>query len=219
MKDDFDEAAKEEQLLAEGGEVVTSDGAAPPKKKFRVYFGDWIRATAISLVIFVHTLGVSYDSSKYNIKPGWEHGHEKMQGIWKDLVQIGIPMFFYISGYAASFFKTEKPRAYARFTWGKCSRILFPFLLAVPLFLIPSLWMRRSYEDCQIDGATNDDGLWTWYGAYLTQPGQIFNHISWLWYLPAMFADFMLTYPILRWTKRRQAGLPFGKGDVETVIL
>jgi hypothetical protein len=34
-----------------------------------------------------------------------------------------------------------------------------------------------------------------------------------------MFVDFLLTYPILRWTKRRAAGLPFGRGDVETVLL
>jgi hypothetical protein len=47
---------------------------------------DWVRATAISLVIFVHTLGVSYDSSGYNLKPEWRTGEEKMQGIWKDLV-------------------------------------------------------------------------------------------------------------------------------------
>jgi hypothetical protein len=34
-----------------------------------------------------------------------------------------------------------------------------------------------------------------------------------------MFIDFLLIYPLLRWTKRRAAGVPFGRGDVETVIL
>ena len=144
---------------------------------------------------------------------------EKVIGIWKDLVQIGIPMFFYISGYGASFFKTEKPNSWFRFTWGKCTRIFFPFLVAIPLFLIPSLWMQRNYEGWAIDGAGPDDSLFTWYIQYFKQPVSILNNISWLWYLPAMFVDFMLTYPILRWTKRRQAGLPFGRGDVETVLL
>lgn len=202
--------------LFEGGIESIS---APPAKKPRAYYGDWIRATAISLVIFVHTLGVSYDSSGYNDLDGWKKGEEKMQGIWKDLVQIGIPMFFYISGYAASFYKTEKPMAYARFTWGKCTRIFFPFLVAVPLFLIPALWLQRSYADTKIEGATNDDGLFTWYIAYFTHPVEIMNNISWLWYLPAMFVDFMLIYPILRWTKRRAAGVSYGRGDIETVIL
>lgn len=131
-------------------------------------------------------------------------------------------MFFYISGYATSFFKTEKRCAYARFVWGKLTRILFPFFVAVPLFLIPMLWMERDYCDaggCVPPEATKESGLFTFYVKWLSVPGKLFNNISWLWYLPAMFVDFLLTYPILRWTKRRQAGLPFGRGDVETVLL
>jgi len=72
-------------LLLEGGAGVMAIGESK-KKKPRAYFMDWIRATAISLVIFVHTLGCSYDSTGYNRKEGWEKGEEKMQGIWKDLV-------------------------------------------------------------------------------------------------------------------------------------
>lgn len=34
-----------------------------------------------------------------------------------------------------------------------------------------------------------------------------------------MFVDFMLIYPMLRWTKRRQAKIPFGRGDAETVLM
>jgi fucose 4-O-acetylase-like acetyltransferase len=128
-------------------------------------------------------------------------------------------MFFYISGFAASFFKTEKHMAYAHFTWGKCTRIIFPFLVAVPLFLIPALWLQRGYANTAIDGVTNDDSMLTWFGAYLSSPAEIFNHISWLWYLPAMFVDFMLTYPILRWTKRRQMDISFSRGDIEVLVL
>jgi fucose 4-O-acetylase-like acetyltransferase len=138
-------------------------------------------------------------------------------------------MFFYISGYATSFFKTEKPFAYGKFVWGKCTRILFPFIVAVPLFLIPMLWFERSYCNgygCVPPGAPintldeiNATPLHVYYSKWLANPGKLFNNISWLWYLPAMFVDFLLTYPILRWTKRRAAGLPFGRGDIETVVL
>ena len=40
-------------------------------------------------------------------------------------------------------------------------RIFFPFLVAVPLFLIPALWLQRSYADTKIEGATNEviDGI------------------------------------------------------------
>jgi len=58
-------------VILEGGESIEMPVKA---KKPRDYWMDWIRATAISLVIFVHTLGVSYDSSGYNnmiIHPKW----------------------------------------------------------------------------------------------------------------------------------------------------
>ena len=99
---------------------------------------------------------------------------------------------------------------------------MLPFLVAIPLFLIPMLWLSRRYCDdggCIPPDATVDSSLGTFYAKWLAVPGKLFNNISWLWYLPAMFVDFLLTYPILRWTKRRAAGLPFGRGDVETVVL
>ena len=33
--------------------------------------------------------------------------------------------------------------------------------------------------------------------------------LSWLWYLPALFIDCMLTYPLLRWSIRRSKNIPF----------
>lgn len=37
----------------------------------------------------------------------------------------------------------------------------------------------------------------------------IHQKLSWLWYLPALFIDIMLTYPLLRWSIRRSKGIPF----------
>jgi len=96
---------------------------------------------------------------------------------------------------------------------------MIPFLVAIPIFLIPTLRMTCSYARVDIEGAKCGDSLWAFLAAYIVNPVEIMNHISWLWYLPAMFVDFMLTYPLLKWTKRRQAGLPFGRGDVEAVVL
>jgi len=37
----------------------------------------------------------------------------------------------------------------------------------------------------------------------------IHQKLSWLWYLPALFIDVMLTYPLLRWSIRRSKQIPF----------
>ena len=37
----------------------------------------------------------------------------------------------------------------------------------------------------------------------------IYQKLSWLWYLPALFIDCMLTYPLLRWTIRRSRQIPY----------
>jgi hypothetical protein len=33
--------------------------------------------------------------------------------------------------------------------------------------------------------------------------------LSWLWYLPALFIDFMICYPLLRWSIRRSKRIPY----------
>lgn len=33
--------------------------------------------------------------------------------------------------------------------------------------------------------------------------------LSWLWYLPALFIDFMICYPLLRWSIRRSQGIKY----------
>jgi hypothetical protein len=69
------DAMQNNEVILEGG-----DGLEMPvkEKKPRAYWFDWIRATAISLVIFVHTLGVSYDSSGANKTEAGKVGEEKM---------------------------------------------------------------------------------------------------------------------------------------------
>ena len=46
----------------------------------------------------------------------------------------------------------------------------------------------------------------------------IYLKLSWLWYLPALFIDFIICYPLLRWTVRRSKEIPFD-GLVDTGII
>lgn len=47
----------------------------------------------------------------------------------------------------------------------------------------------------------------------------IFSKLSWLWYLPALFIDCILTYPLLAWTMRRANKIPFSARDDGNIVL
>jgi surface polysaccharide O-acyltransferase-like enzyme len=93
---------------------------------------------AIFLVIFIHCLVNAADVSDF--KPDDHVAYQqKKDGIVKSLVQIGIPMFFYISGIASSFYNTES-KGFALFLWDKILRLAVPFVVGIFIFLIPRLY-------------------------------------------------------------------------------
>ena len=176
-----------------------------PGVKERVYYADWLRALAIILVIFVHALVNSFDAS--GLQPeDVPTIQEKKDGIIKSLVQIGIPMFFYISGIGSTFFRTEE-KHFGIFIGEKALRLLVPFVVAIFIFLIPRLYFGQQYEDfCRPDGEEIEQNYWEFMAKTLPT---VHLKLSWLWYLPALFIDFMLCYPLLRWTVRRSQRIPF----------
>jgi hypothetical protein len=114
-------------------------------------------------------------------------------------------MFFYISGIGSTFFDTEKNN-YGIFVGGKVLRLLVPFILAIFVFLIPRLYFGQQYEDfTRIDDVV-ENNYWTYMQKTLPT---IHLKLSWLWYLPALFIDCILTYPLLRWSIRRSKRIPF----------
>jgi len=116
-------------------------------------------------------------------------------------------MFFYISGIGATFFNTEK-KSYFTFIWEKTLRLGIPFVIGIFVFLMPRLYLGQPYEEwCRPDEkGENDEGDF-WYFIYLTMP-TIYQKLSWLWYLPALLIDFLICYPLLRWSIRRSRKLP-----------
>jgi peptidoglycan/LPS O-acetylase OafA/YrhL len=110
-----------------------------------MYYADWARALAIQLVIFIHCLVNSADAVGFDPDEEFEF-QQKKDGIIKSLVQIGIPMFFYISGLGASFFNTEK-KGFGLFFVNKTLRLMVPFVVAIFVFLIPRLYFGQPYED------------------------------------------------------------------------
>lgn len=159
---------------------------------------------AVVLVILVHALCNSFDAS--GLDPDEVPTlQQKKDGIIKCLVQIGIPMFFYISGIGATFFKTED-KNFGIFVGEKSLRLLVPFIVGIFAFLIPRLYFGQTYEDFTRPNDEIEQNYWEF--TKKTLPG-IHLKLSWLWYLPALFIDFMICYPLLRWSIRRSQGIKY----------
>lgn len=124
-------------------------------------------------------------------------------------------MFFYISGMAATFFNTEG-KGFGIYFTDKVLRLAVPFVVGIFVFLVPRLYFGQQYEDwCIPDGKIEED-YWTFQAKTLPT---IFSKLSWLWYLPALFIDCMLTYPLLAWSVRRAKKIPFNARDDGNIIL
>jgi peptidoglycan/LPS O-acetylase OafA/YrhL len=102
----------------------------------RMYYADWIRVIAVYCVIFVHCLLNAADTVGLDDRDA----QEKKDGICKILAQVGMPLFFYISGLSLTFVNPSKT-TYFNFFKNKVIRLLVPFTLACLTLLIPRLYL------------------------------------------------------------------------------
>ena len=42
--------------------------------------------------------------------------------------------------------------------------------------------------------------------------------MSWLWFLPALFFNSLMLYPLMAWSKRRSTGIPIGSKDLKLIF-
>jgi hypothetical protein len=123
-------------------------------------------------------------------------------------------MFFYISGMGATFFNTEG-KGFGIFVGDKSLRLLIPFVVGIFIFLIPRLYFGQAYEDFTRPNGKVEEDYWTFMIETLPT---IFSKLSWLWYLPALFIDCILTYPLLAWSVRRAKKIPFDQRDDGNIV-
>lgn len=124
-------------------------------------------------------------------------------------------MFFYISGVGSTFFNTEG-KGFGIFVGDKLLRLMVPFVLAIFIFLLPRLYYGQPYEEfCRPDGKHIENDYWEFQKQSLPN---IFAKLSWLWYLPALFIDCILTYPLLAWSIRRAKKIPFEARDDGNIV-
>lgn len=124
-------------------------------------------------------------------------------------------MFFYVAGLASSFYNSEG-KGFFLYLWDKTLRLLIPFFAAIFIFLMPRLYLGQEYEDFTRPNDEIETDYWEFQRK--TLPG-IFGKLSWLWYLPALLIDCVITYPLLAYTIRRARKIPFSWRDDGNIIL
>ena len=78
---------------------------------------------------------------------------------------------------------------------------MIPFGLAIPVFLVPRLFFGQEFEDfAYIQG--KKEWNYSKYFVGIFKEGIVMK-LSWLWFLPVLFIDSVLVYPLLAWTVRR----------------
>ena len=195
--------------------VEVSPEVKPLKEeKVRIYYVDWIRTVSIYFVVYVHCINIAKEmnadrgDTEYQIEIT-----EKSDGIIRTMVQIGIPAFFYISGIATTFYDADK-KGFCPYIKGKFLRLVIPFIFAVIVFLIPRLYFTQDFSPmAKLDESQPEILEWNYFTYFGKMLPQFLFKMSWLWFLPALFIDSLINYPILKWTQRRYSEKPMSLKD------
>ena len=118
---------------------------------------DWIRAIAVIMVVFVHSLVTTFDlldvhsqrEQRNSTKMHWDQLVQWKEGVLRQLLQMGIPLFFYISGISSSAGYSRHDKDYpksslieafwacGKFVASKFHRLILPLVWVIPIFLMP----------------------------------------------------------------------------------
>lgn len=186
--------------------------APPAPVRERMYYADWMRVISVHSVIFVHCLLNAADTTEMYERDGLE----KKDGICKTMAQIGMPMFFYISGMSSTFFNAEK-HGYMAFVKGKVNRLVIPLVLAILTLLVPRLYFSQDFEPW----TRVDDKIEANFLVYLVKViPSLPSKLSWLWFLVVLFIVMLLNYPLMAWSQRRKKNIPLNfKEDGKLVLI
>lgn len=80
-------------------------------------------------------------------------------------------------------------------------RLMVPLLIAIPLLLIPRLYMGQEFEEWT---RLSDDYIEPSFWVYAVKViPHVIDKMSWLWFLPLLFVVSVLSYPAVAWMQRR----------------
>ena len=117
---------------------------------------------------------------------------------------------------ATTYYDTLNPKKnYIIFLKGKIMRLMVPFIVAVLTVLVLRLYLTQNYQlFARPKQSTDPDYIESnFIKYYFMMLPQLAKKLSWLWFLPALFVDSNINYPLLKWSQRRQAKVPIDHTD------
>jgi len=184
-------------------------GSAQPGK--RLLHVDWVRAVAITTVVFVH---ICQESSIAAIKmPEWEN--ERNYGAISVYCTFGITIFFFCCGMTQTF----KRNTWFEFVNRRFHRLILPFVVAIPFVLQPAQFISCQYglklrrAGCRHMYPSTDspgypiEGTFTmynypeflnsWFKQFASKG--ILDIFNWMWFLPLMYCTDICGFAGCRW--------------------
>lgn len=125
-------------------------------------------------------------------------------------------MFFYISGMSATFLNMEEHN-YKNFIINKTKRLILPMVYAIFALLIPRLYLSQDYEPWTRYDEQNVEHNYLKF-MIMTLP-QIYNKLSWLWFLYVLFFCMIINYPFLTFSVRRRNLTTASTADETKLVL
>jgi fucose 4-O-acetylase-like acetyltransferase len=118
------------------------------KQKPRYYYIDWVRTIAIHYVAWIHCNSIADEVMINHLRnetiemteDDFWHYTSRRAGQVRVMVQFGIPAFFYMSGFASTFFNTSK-KSFCTYFKERFLRLLVPFILACIFLLTPRMYL------------------------------------------------------------------------------
>mmetsp|Transcript_106172 Transcript_106172/g.300395 ORF Transcript_106172/g.300395 Transcript_106172/m.300395 type:complete len:517 (+) Transcript_106172:96-1646(+) len=164
-----------------GGELeqpLARQAVAQPPRQYGL---DWMRITAIYLVVFFHIVQ-GLDWVKLWEGEAKQHAKDYMRTSY----QVGMPAFFYISGRAQGLarHKTLLEQLKARVL-----KLLVPFCACYVVLIPPWYWAHHRLRDDVPDSLLR---FIAWYWS----PDNFFFDPAWLWFLPVLFAVTTWSIPL-----------------------
>mmetsp|Transcript_106355 Transcript_106355/g.184924 ORF Transcript_106355/g.184924 Transcript_106355/m.184924 type:complete len:548 (+) Transcript_106355:36-1679(+) len=155
----------------------------------RVYYLDWTRILAIYLVITFHCV------QALDFIQLWKEPKTlAVQSFRACALQVGMPLFFHISGRAQALGKHQD--GICTVTWQRVLRLLVPFIVCYILLIPPYQFIHKK------DEAGVPRNLLDFELQYL-QPKYFLDNFdpAWLWFLPVLFIVTVVSLPLLNFAE------------------